>query len=288
MSTRQRFILLLAVAVAMLADSVQAQGSKSTTRLQMQHSLNTEFLRKHLKQTELSLAHVLEDTVVSMQITAVQTIRELQVLFPEYPFFAALTPLEKRLEDEDTDPTVRRLAALAVDGLHSDAGDAIIKATAESSRDKGLQILCNALLIKGGLYEVAPAQVKGSTSTTRLQKQHKLDTRFLRQHLKQTEQSLAHVLKDTVMNMQITAVQNIRELEEIFPEYPFSALLTPLEERLKDENTDPVVRTLAGLALDGLHSDAGDAVIQATADSSPDKDLQTLCRGLLIKSSLYR
>jgi hypothetical protein len=106
--------------------------------------------------------------------------------------------------------------------------------------------------------------------------------------MKQTEQSLANVLKDTVVNMQTTAVQNIRELQEIFPEYPFTALLNPLQERLGDENTDPVVRTLVALALDGLHSDAGDAVIRATADSSPDKDMQILCKALLIKSSLYK
>ena len=284
----KRFSLPLVVVLVMFGASVRAQETKSTTRLQKQHNLDTESLRKHLKQTELSLAHVLEDTVASMQITAVQNIRELQVLFPEYPFFAVLTQLEKRLGDENADPVVRRLAALAVDGLHSDAGDAIIKATAESSQDKGLQILCNALLIKEGLYEVAPAQATGSKSTTRLQKQHKLDTDFLRKHMKQTEQSLANVLKDTLVNMQTTAVQNIRELEEIFPEYPFASLLKPLQERLGDENTDPVVRTLVALALDGLHSDAGDAVIHATAESSPDKDLQVLCKALLIKSSLYK
>jgi hypothetical protein len=284
----KRFLSVSVVAVVVLVASAQAQQGKSTTRLQKQHKLDTESLGKHLKQTEQSVARVLGDTVVNMQITAVQNIRELQELFPEYPFDAVLTPLEERLRDENTDPVVRRLVALALDGLRSDAGDAIVKATAESSQDKGLRILCNALLIKGGLYEVAPAQATGSKSTTRLQKQHKLDTDFLRKHMKQTEQSLANVLKDTVVNMQITAVQNIRELEEIFPEYPFTALLKPLQEKLGDENTDPVVRTLVALALDGLHSDAGDAVIQATADSSPDKDLQTLCRALLIKSSLYR
>jgi hypothetical protein len=135
---------------------------------------------------------------------------------------------------------------------------------------------------------VASAQGQESKSTTHLEKQHNLDTRFLRAHLKQTEESLVPALKDTVVNRQITAVQDIRELEQVFPEYPFSVLLKPLEERLGDENTDPVVRRLVALALDELHSDAGDAIIKATADSSQDKDLQTLCKALLIKGGLYK
>ena len=114
---------------------------------------------------------------------------------------------------------------------------------------------------------VASGQAQESKSTTRLQKQHNLDTRFLREHLKQTEQSLIPALEDTIVNMQTAAVQNIRELEQVFPEYPFNSLLKPLEDRLEDENTDPVVRRLVALALEGLHSDAGDAIMRATAAS---------------------
>jgi hypothetical protein len=284
----KRVLFSLPIALVILVVSGQAQESKSTTRLQKQHNLDTQFAREHLKQTVESLVRTLEDTVVSRQLTAVQDIRELEQVFPKYPFNAALKPLEDRLEDENTDPVVRRLVALALEGLHSDAGDAIMRATAASSQDKGLRTLCNALMIEGGLQTVASVQGQESKSTTRIQKQHHLDTQFLRDHLKQTEESLVPSLKDTVASRQITAVEDIRELEQVFPEYPFSVLLKPLEERLRDENTDPVVRRLVALALDELHSDAGDAIIQATADSTQDADLGNLCKALLVKGGLYK
>jgi hypothetical protein len=281
-------LLSLSVALFILLASAQAQNSKSTTRLQKQHNVDTQFLRSHLRQTTESLAQALQDTSVSRQITAVQDIRELEQVFPEYPFSAVLRPLEQRLEDEKTDPVVRRLVALALDGLHSDAGDAIMRVTAASTSDPGLQILCKALLIESGLDKSATSSIDPSEPATRFEKQHKLATRFLREHLKQTEQSLSLALKDTVLNRQITAVQDIRELEQVFPAYPFSLTLGPLEERLEDKKTDPVVRRLAALALDELHSDAGDAMIKAMADSSPDKDLQILCNALLVKGQLYK
>ncbi|MGA9364402.1 MAG: hypothetical protein WBW16_08555, partial [Bacteroidota bacterium] len=98
----KRLFLPLAVVLVMCGASVRAQESKSTTRLQKQHNLDTQFLREHLKQTEQSLIPALEDTVVNMQIAAVQNIRELEQVFPEYPFSAVLGPLEKRLGDENT------------------------------------------------------------------------------------------------------------------------------------------------------------------------------------------
>jgi hypothetical protein len=69
-------------------------------------------------------------------------------MFPQYPFQASLAPLGKKLKDEKADPTVRCLAALALDELHSNAGDAVIRDVAGSSQDKGLQTLCNALLVR--------------------------------------------------------------------------------------------------------------------------------------------
>jgi hypothetical protein len=247
-----------------------------------------QFVRSHLRQTSESLGLALQDTAVSIQISAAQGIRELEQVFPEYPFSAVLRPLEELLGDENTDPVLRRLVALALEGLHSDGGDAIMRATAASTSDVGLKTLCKALLIESALDRSATSPVDPGSPTTRLEKQHKTPTRLSRKDLEQREQSLISALKDTVVTMQITAVQNIRELEEVFPEYPFSLTLEPLEERLKDEKTDPVVRRLAALALDELHSDAGDAVIKAMADSSRDEDLQILCKALLIKGQLYK
>jgi len=52
---------------------------------------------------------------------------------------------------------------------------------------------------------------------------------------------------------------------------------------LKESTSDPIARRLAALALDELHSDAGDAVIKNVADMSDDIGLQTLCQALLVK-----
>jgi hypothetical protein len=70
----------------------------------------------------------------------------------------------------------------------------------------------------------------------------------------------------------------------LFPEYPFSTIITPLETILKESTSDPIARRLAALALDELHSDAGDAIIKNVADMSDDKGLQTLCQALLVKN----
>jgi hypothetical protein len=84
---------------------------------------------------------------------------------------------------------------------------------------------------------------------------------------------------------QRSALQTLRDLEQIFPVYQFSKLLAPLESLLKDEKADPVARRLAALALDELHSDAGDAVIREVAGGSDDRGLQTLCEALLVGRS---
>jgi hypothetical protein len=80
-------------------------------------------------------------------------------------------------------------------------------------------------------------------------------------------------------------VQTIRELEQLYPTYPFKASIQPLVAKLKDESADRVVRLLSALALDELHSDAGDATIREVAASTKDKDLQVLCNALLVRST---
>jgi hypothetical protein len=133
---------------------------------------------------------------------------------------------------------------------------------------------------------VAAAQAQDSLATTRIEAQHKV-TRSLGKRLAQIEESLLNTLKNENPTMQAQALQTIRDLEQMFPKYPFKASLTPLEAALKDESADAVVRHLAALALDELHSDAGDAVIAGVAGSSQDKGLQGLCKALLVRSQ-YR
>ena len=91
-------------------------------------------------------------------------------------------------------------------------------------------------------------------------------------------------LKSNVVGAQQTGLQTLRELEHVFPAYPFDSLLVPLENVMKNEKSDRVARRLAALALDELHSDAGDAEIQAVADTCDDPGLQSLCQALLVKN----
>lgn len=130
------------------------------------------------------------------------------------------------------------------------------------------------------LYTIAPAQE--GNSTTRVEKQHKI-TKFLKEHVKQSEASLLIMIQGTSVVPQRAALQVLREMEQLFPEYPFEASIVPLETILKREASDPVARKLVALALDQLHSEAGDAVIRDVANKSGDKGLQTLCQALLVK-----
>jgi hypothetical protein len=140
-------LMYLTLALAGIVATTQAQETKSTKRIEQQHK-QTPSMASHLAQSEKTLLGTLENGSPEMQAQAVQTIRDLEQVFPEYPFAASLEPLEKKLKDEKTDPVVRRLAALALDGLHSDAGDEVIRSVAAKCDDKGLQTLCSALLVR--------------------------------------------------------------------------------------------------------------------------------------------
>jgi len=61
-------------------------------------------------------------------------------------------------------------------------------------------------------------------------------------------------------------------------------MLAPVEATMKDEKSDSIVRILAALALDELHSDAADAIIREVAGSTKDNGLQTLCNALRVRS----
>jgi chorismate-pyruvate lyase len=144
----KRMLFVSAMALMVCAISVQAQDSISTTRVELQHEA-TRSMGKRLAQHEQNLLKSLENENPVVQAQAVQTIRELEQMFPKYPFSASLAPLGAKLKDEKADGVVRRLAALALDEHHSDAGDAIIRDVATSTQDVGLQTLCNALLVRG-------------------------------------------------------------------------------------------------------------------------------------------
>jgi hypothetical protein len=138
------------------------------------------------------------------------------------------------------------------------------------------------LVLFGLSYNFLIAQEK--ISSTRFEKQHKI-SRFVEKHLPQTEMSLLVSISGKNAPAQQSALQTLRDLERLFPVYTFDSLLVPLEVLLKDTNADILSRTLAALALEDLHSDAGDAIIKDMVNAD-DKELQTLCSALMVKSNL--
>ena len=143
----KRNLLLSAIALVVFVTALQAQETKSTTRFETQHKFSSS-MAKRVPEYETNLLKTFETGNPTMQAQAVQAMRDLEQLAPQYSFESLIDPLGKALKDEKTDRIVRRLAALALDELHSDAGDAVIKDVASSCDDKGLQTLCQALLVK--------------------------------------------------------------------------------------------------------------------------------------------
>ena len=143
----KRILFTIALASMLCATPVHSQDSLSTTRLEAQHKPSRSMANR-LPQYEENLLKSLESENPVVQAQAVQTLRDLEQIFPKYPFKSSVAPLSAKLKDENADGVVRRLAALALDELHSDAGDAVIRDLAASSKDAGLQSLCNALLVR--------------------------------------------------------------------------------------------------------------------------------------------
>lgn len=116
----------------------------------------------------------------------------------------------------------------------------------------------------------------------RFLKQH--NSHFLKEHLKQTEQMLIQALQNNSVSMNSSAVQTIRELEQIFPSESFSLFLEPLSNIIQNEKADIHLRILSALALDGLHTDIGDQAIYEVAKYTSNESLKNICVALAIES----
>ena len=106
-------------------------------------------------------------------------------------------------------------------------------------------------------------------------------TRFQKQHMPQTEEMLINLLKDSNPTKRATAVQNIRDLEFIYPDEPFNNFLTPLTDILKDEKEPNQIRLLTAIALDELHSETGDDAIKEMSKTSSNQSVKDLCNALI-------
>jgi hypothetical protein len=109
-------------------------------------------------------------------------------------------------------------------------------------------------------------------------------TRYTKQHLAKTEEMLVHNLESGSADIQITTAQTIRDLENEFPEESFARLVNPLIVLVKNEKANITARILAALALENLHSDAGDIAIAEMMRYSEHPAMQELCKALYAKS----
>jgi len=142
-----------------------------------------------------------------------------------------------------------------------------------------IRFLIGITLVTISLAITVDAQTTDTKTRSNLQ-----STRFQKQHMSQTVEMLINSLMESNPSKKATTVQNIRDLEFAYPDEPFSDLLTPLIERLKDEKEVSQVRILSALALDGLHNDTGDQAIVDMSKTSGNQSVKELCSALLIKS----
>lgn len=125
----------------------------------------------------------------------------------------------------------------------------------------------------------ALANVEAQGSNSRLQKQHNV-TRFMKDHLASSIEMTARALEDKQYNMRLSALQTIRELEQLFPEESFSRLVKPLISIINDKNLEPESRVLAAITLDMLHSETGDAAIFMAGEKCDNPTLKNVCQAI--------
>ena len=140
----KHYLMLIIILSTILLIPVNAQYESS--RYEKQH--HSKFVESHLKQTDEMLLKSFESNNVGIVSSSVQTLRELEQVFPKYEFTSLLDPLIKLVKDENGNTQVRILSAIALDGLHSDIGDKAIYAVSKDSNNKSVKDICIALSIE--------------------------------------------------------------------------------------------------------------------------------------------
>ena len=137
---KQVFVIIMVISV-MLCLTTNAQDQ--STRFEKQHK--SKFLKSNIKNTEETLLNSFESNHLEVISTSIQTLRQLEDIFPDNNFSSLLDPLIKFVKDENMDTQVRILSALALEALHSDKGDNAIYEIAKSSNNKSVQDICITL-----------------------------------------------------------------------------------------------------------------------------------------------
>ena len=141
--------LMLALLLFFASVSITAQNNHNNqTRYSKQHPKRYNYMKDHLNQTEANLLQSLKSDNISINTSAVQTIRALEEIFPSESFSAYLDPLIAIVQDEKADTQLRLLSAIALDKLHSDKGDMVIYMVAKNTTNESVKILSQSLAIE--------------------------------------------------------------------------------------------------------------------------------------------
>ncbi len=137
-----RFLLPTLLGCFLLTISIHAQTDLS--RFQKQH--HTDFNKKNLNGIQKMLLKTIEEGNPDMVSGALQTFRELEIVFPAESFEMMLDPLIKIVKDENYEIVPRILALFALENFHSDKGDTAIREAQNSTKNRTIQEICIALL----------------------------------------------------------------------------------------------------------------------------------------------
>jgi hypothetical protein len=136
--------IIFSLVVILFTITANAQTSDDITRSNV---LPSRFQKQHMPQTEEMLIKGLKDKDHSIRSISAQNIRDLEFLYPDEPFRNFLTPLMEILKDEKEITEVRVLCAIALDDLHSNKGDKVIKEMSQVSSNQTIKELCKALMV---------------------------------------------------------------------------------------------------------------------------------------------
>lgn len=139
-----RFFLLPALGILVFAISLQAQTDVS--RFQKQHG--TVLNKKNLKTTQEMLLKAIQSDNPDMVASALQTLRELELIFPNESFDTMINPLIKIARDEEYEIVPRILALFALENFHSDICDSAIKEIHNTTNNKTIRDICSAMFAK--------------------------------------------------------------------------------------------------------------------------------------------
>ena len=140
-----RFLIVISLVTFSFALIANAQTDAAKNRSNLQP---TRFQRQHMTQTLEMHINLLTDSNPSIRAMAIQNIRDMEFAYPNESFSDLLTPLMKRIQDENESTQVRILSAMALDGLHSDKGDQAIEEISKTTSNQVIKEICTALLVK--------------------------------------------------------------------------------------------------------------------------------------------